>query len=93
MAELLKQKNGEPLAMEKQVALLFAANAKFFTEVPTKEVRNAASQFVAYVDDHHPNMLRGIKETGVLSDDAKKELGTAMEEFRLAHKELFAESK
>ncbi len=93
MVELLKQKNGEPIPLERQVAILFAANAKFFADVSIGKVRETASQFAHYTDDQHPMMLRSIKESGMLSEDAKKELCTSMDEFRLSHKELFADVK
>ena len=88
MVELLKQKNGAPIPLEKQAAMLFAAGAKFFAEVPIAKVRETASMFVQYMDDNHTDALKEIKDTGVISDGAKKTLASAMEEFRLAHPEI-----
>ena len=93
MVELLKQKNGAPFPLEKQVAMLFAAGAKFFAEVPIRNVRETAAAFAQYMDDNHADAMRDIKDSGVISDNAKKTLAGAMEEFRLAHKELFTEAK
>ncbi len=89
MVELLKQKNGAPLPLERQVTILYAATAKFFGNVPTAQVSKTAVMFAEYMSDNHSSTLTEIKEKGVLSDDAKKTLGVGMEEFRLAHKELF----
>ena len=89
MVELLKQKNGAPIPLEKQAAMLFAAGAKFFSDVPIAKVRETALSFVQYMDDNHEDALSDIKKTGVISDDSKKTLASGMEEFRLAHKELF----
>jgi F-type H+-transporting ATPase subunit alpha len=91
MIELLKQKNGAPIPVEGQVAMLYAASLKLFADVAISRVREAASMFLDYMDGQHKATLDEIKKTGVLSDDLKKTLGRATEEFRLAHPELFAE--
>ena len=93
MVELLKQKNGEPIPTERQVTMLYAAMHKLFELTPVNKVREAASKFVEYVDGNYVAVLQDIKDTGKVSDEAKKMLGQAMEEFRLAHKEFFAEAK
>ena len=89
MIELLKQKNGAPIPMEKQVAMLYAASLKLFGDVPTTRVREAAAGFVTFVDGQYKKVLAEIKKSGQLSDDSKKSLAKATEEFRLAHKDLF----
>ncbi|HEV3245320.1 MAG TPA: F0F1 ATP synthase subunit alpha [Candidatus Paceibacterota bacterium] len=90
MIELLKQKNGAPIPMEKQVAMLYGASLKLFSEVPVARVREAATKFVDFVDAQYKKVLAEIKKTAQLSDDSKKQLAKATEEFRLAHTDLFA---
>jgi F-type H+-transporting ATPase subunit alpha len=90
MVELLKQRNGEPIPTEKQVVMLYAAQHKLYATTPISKVRSTAEQFVAFVDGNYAAILSEIKKTGLLSDDSKKTLNQAMEEFRAAHKELFA---
>jgi len=90
MVELLKQKNGEPLAMERQVVMLYAAMHKLFAEVPVARVREAAAALIEFMDSNHAEILAEIKKSGLLSDDTKLALNKANDEFRLAHKELFA---
>jgi F-type H+-transporting ATPase subunit alpha len=91
MVELLKQKNGEPIPVEKQVVMLYAATHKLFEKTPVARVREGAYQFVDYMDGNYKAVLEDIKKTGQVSDEAKKMLGAAMEEFRLARKEFFAD--
>jgi len=90
MVEVLKQKNGQPIPVEKQVATLYAANNKFFLDVPVGKVVEAEKLFSEFLDGQYAKLLAGIRKTGQLSDDAKKEIAKAMDEFRLAHKELFS---
>jgi F-type H+-transporting ATPase subunit alpha len=89
MVEVLKQKNGEPIALEKQVAAIYAANAKLFLNVPAAKVTEAEGAFTDFLDSNYSKTLGNIKKSGALSDESKQELGKAMEEFRTAHSELF----
>ena len=93
MVEVLKQKNGEPLPMERQVAAIHAANQKFFKDVPVNKVTVVERAFTEFLDASFSATLADIKKTGALSDDAKKKLGKAMEDFRAAHSEYFSLAK
>ncbi|OGG74112.1 F0F1 ATP synthase subunit alpha [Candidatus Kaiserbacteria bacterium RIFCSPLOWO2_01_FULL_54_20] len=90
MVEVLKQKNGAPIPMELQVAILYAASAKFFADVPVAKVTAVEAHLAEFLDGQYAKTLAAIKKTAVLSDELKKELTKALEEFRLAHPELFA---
>lgn len=89
MVEVLKQKNGAPIPLEKQVAALYAAVHAFFLEVPVTKVTEVEKLFMDFLDANHAKTLAGIKKSGQLSDEAKNALNQAMEEFKLAHPELF----
>ncbi|OGG57762.1 F0F1 ATP synthase subunit alpha [Candidatus Kaiserbacteria bacterium RIFCSPHIGHO2_01_FULL_56_24] len=89
MVEVLKQKNGSPMPFEQQVIDLYAAVNKLFIEVPVAKVKEAEEKWLGFVNASRSEILKGIKATGTLSDEAKKELNQAMEEFRIAHKEMF----
>ncbi len=93
MVEVLKQKNGAPLPFETQVAVLYAAGHKFFADVPVGKVTAVEAQLVEYLDGQHAKTLGAIKKSAALSDDLKKDLDKAFEEFRLAHPESFTASQ
>jgi F-type H+-transporting ATPase subunit alpha len=92
MVELLKQKNGQPIPFEKQVASLYAGNTKFFTDVAVARVTAVEAELLEFLDRQYAATLAEIRTSGQLTDDSKKALGKAMEEFRLAHRELFTEN-
>ena len=73
--------------------MLFAASHKLFADVAIARVREAAAAFVDYMDGQHKSELEEIKQTGIVSDELKKTLARATEEFRLAHPEFFADVK
>ena len=90
MVEILKQKNGSPLPVEREVVSLYAAAQKLFIEVPISRVREAEDAWLSFVDAGYAPVLKEIREKKVLSDDLKKQLNGAMDAFRSAHAELFA---
>ncbi len=92
MVEVLKQKNGAPIPLERQVAVLFAASRAFFKDVPVREVTAVEHRVLEYLDGSCATVLGEIRKTGVLSEENKKELSAALEAFRLAHGELFTEA-
>ncbi len=93
MVELLKQKNGAPIPLEMQAAVLYAAGYKLFSEVSIADVRRTEQLLTEFFDGQYSKTLAEIKKSGMLSDDTKRELNKAIEEFRSAHKELFVESE
>ena len=90
MVELLKQKNGAPMPVEIQVAVFYAASQKFFADVPTAKITAVEAQLAEFLDTKSAKALAEIKKTGELSETTKKDLNKAIEEFRLAHPEVFA---
>ena len=89
MVELLKQKNGQPIPLERQVAMLYAGAHKYFHDVAAAKVRDVATKLIEFLDSNYPQTFADIKKTGAVSDDVKKTLNKGMEEFRLAHQEHF----
>ncbi|MBI4079858.1 F0F1 ATP synthase subunit alpha [Candidatus Kaiserbacteria bacterium] len=90
MVEVLKQKNGVPIPMEMQVAILYAAGQKLFADVPVANVTAVEAKLAEFFDAECSETLAEIKKTGALSDGLKKDLNKQIEEFRLAHSELFS---
>ena len=90
MAELLKQKNGEPLPFEQQVVAIYAGINKLFADVAVERVSEAEAAWVAYIDGQHADVLAAIRENGKLEDATTEKIDAAMETFKSAHHtELF----
>ena len=85
MVEVLKQKNGAPMPIERQVSALYAANNKFFHDTPVSKVTSVEAQFIDFLNAEFTKTLAEIRKSGQLSDDSKKQLDKAMEKFKLAH--------
>ena len=81
LVEVLKQPQYRPLAVEKQVAIIFAATNGYLDEVPVEQVRKYEDDLFRFLESRHPGVLSGIADKKVLDDDAKKVLEDALKEF------------
>ena len=89
MTELLKQRNGEPLAFEKQVVSIYAGINGLFTDVAVENVTATERMWLEYIDGQHNALLQTIAESGKLEDSTTEGLDAAMANFKAAHSELF----
>ncbi|MBA3949525.1 MAG: F0F1 ATP synthase subunit alpha [Acidobacteria bacterium] len=81
LVEVLKQPQYQPLAVEKQVAIIYAATNGFLDEVPVDQVRKYEDDLFRFLENRHPGILSGIAETKVIDDAAKENLESALKEF------------
>ena len=82
MVEVLKQKQYEPLPVEKMVLVLYAATNGFFDDVPTTSISHFERELLAYVEGKHHQLLKDIASQRELTDDLKRRISTAVEEFK-----------
>ena len=88
LVEILKQGQYQPMPVEKQVASIWMATNGYVDDVPLANVRAFEKEFLEFLEVGAPEVLRGIKDTRVLSDDAKGALKSNV----LAFKEGFMAS-
>ena len=82
LVEILKQDQYEPLPVEKQVAIIYAANAGYLDEVAVSDCRRYEAELYVFLDDRHPGVLQDIREKGALDDAIKEKLEVALGEFK-----------
>jgi F-type H+-transporting ATPase subunit alpha len=82
LSEVIKQPQYQPLAVEKQVAILFAATTGQLDDVPTPRVKEFETQFYRFLETERPAILTELAKTRALSDDNAKALGEAIGAFR-----------
>ena len=80
--EVLKQGQNVPLAMEQQVAILFALVNGHLDDVELPRIPAFGDGFRAYMDSNHPEVLRAIAESGDVSDETREQLTAAIEDFK-----------
>ena len=81
LVEILKQPQYQPLAVEKQVAIIYAATKGFLDPVPIEDVRRYEEELYRFLETRHPGVLTGIAEKKMLDDELKAALEAALKEF------------
>ncbi|WP_026415867.1 F0F1 ATP synthase subunit alpha [Actinomadura oligospora] len=82
LVELLKQPQGSPFPVEKQVVSVWAGTSGELDDVPVEDIRRFESEFLDHLERQHGGMLTAIRETGQLSDDGLTTLKDAITEFK-----------
>ena len=81
LTEILKQPQYRPLAVEKQVAIIFAATNGLLDSVPVERLRAYEDGLFKFLETHKPGVLAAVREKKVLDDEVKAQLKAALEEF------------
>jgi F-type H+-transporting ATPase subunit alpha len=82
LSEVVKQPQYQPMPVEKQVAILYAATTGRLDDVPTPRVKDFENQFYRFLETEHPKILTTLAKTKTLSDDLAKDLDEALGAFR-----------
>lgn len=89
ITEILKQGQYDPMAVEKQVMILFAATGDFLMDIPVPKIRLFEKRFLEYMDTHHREIGQTILEKKELNDELRSALSGAINEF----KEVFSKEE
>src|SRR3954469_23672942 len=81
LVEILKQPQYEPLAVERQVAIIYAATNGYMDAVALGDVRAFETEFYRSLEGRHPEILSGIRDKKQLDDQLKGALDAAVKAF------------
>ena len=82
LQEVLKQPQFAPVALEKQVMILWAATNGHLDDVPVERVQGWETDFHRFMETNHPQIGETITKEKVLSDETTKALSDAVEGFK-----------
>ena len=74
LVEILKQGQYIPMQVEKQVAIIFVGTQGLLDSVDLKQVRRFEDEFLAMLEQKHPDILTSIAEKGTLENDVASKL-------------------
>ena len=66
--EILKQKEGDPYPVEKQIAIIYLGTKGLIQNVPVNKVKEFENEFLDFMDAKHRNILDTLK-AGKLTDE------------------------
>ena len=82
LTEILKQPQYEPMAVEKQVLVIWAATNGYVDNVPTADVRRFEAELLQFVENAQPGLLQAIREKKALNDEIIATLKQTLADFR-----------
>jgi len=77
--EILKQGQYSPVAVEKQVAIIYAGTKGLFSRVPVDKVKEFEAEYLQQLEQRHPEVLQALKE-GKFNDELTGVLDTVARE-------------
>ena len=81
LVEMLKQPQYQPLAVEKQVIIIYAATNGYLDPVPVERVRDYETELFKFLDTRRAQLLQAVAEKKELNDQIKTDLNQALKEF------------
>ncbi|MDP2587140.1 MAG: F0F1 ATP synthase subunit alpha [Candidatus Komeilibacteria bacterium] len=82
LTEILKQGQYEPMSVEQQVAILYAAMNGYLDSVPADQIAKFESEFHKYLDGAGKEALNKIKEVKDLTPEVEAKLKATIEDFK-----------
>lgn len=82
LVEILNQDQYNPMPVEKQIMILYAAVNNYLTDIKVSEIKKFEKEFLEHMDTHNRNLGKRIVEEKELTDLIKEELNKAIEEFK-----------
>jgi F-type H+-transporting ATPase subunit alpha len=87
LTEILKQPQYQPVPVEKQVMIIYAATNGYLDDVSVDKIVAWEPAFYRYIDSNHPEIGEAIIEQSVkgkekMSDELLQQLRAAIEEFK-----------
>ena len=79
IVEVLKQNRNSPVAVELQVAIIFAVVNNLLRDVEVEDISAFEEELFEYLIATKDTLLKTIRETGALTDEVTKELKEAIE--------------
>ena len=78
--EILKQPQYQPMPVEKQVMIIYAATKKYLIDIPVEKILDFEKALFEYVDTKYPEVPEAIRTEKVISDETEAKLVKAIEE-------------
>jgi F-type H+-transporting ATPase subunit alpha len=79
--EILKQDQYKPLAVEKQIIVVFAANNGFLDPLALGDCRRYEKELLTFLDAHKPDLLEEIAEKKDIKGELTDKIKAALTEF------------
>ena len=80
--EVLKQNHSSPLAIEKQIIILFALTNGYIDDIETNKVLDFETKLYEYMEIHHQDLMKTISDQKTIDDEISSKLSNSITEFK-----------
>ena len=80
LKEILKQPQYQPMPVEKQVIIIYAAIKKYLMDIPVADILRFQNELFDYIDTKYPEIPGSIAATKVMDEETEQKLVKAIEE-------------
>ena len=84
--EILKQPQYQPMPVQYQVLIIYAATNKYLLDVPVEDITRFESEFFTFIDTKYPEIPESIAKDKVISEEIEEKLIKAIGEFKAEFK-------
>jgi len=82
LVEILKQNQYEPLPVEKQALIIYAATSGYIDQLPESAVRRYETELFRFIENRHPEITEAITSKKQFDDELKAKINKVLDEFK-----------
>jgi F-type H+-transporting ATPase subunit alpha len=82
LTEILKQVQYQPMDIEKQVLIIWAATNGFTDDVPVPDIRRFEAELLSFIENSRPGILQELREKKAITDEIQKDLEQSLRDFK-----------
>jgi F-type H+-transporting ATPase subunit alpha len=82
LVEILKQNQYQPLAVERQIAIIFAGTQGYLDDIPVEACRKFEDELYRFIDNAHRAVWDEIRAKKAFDDELRAHLKAVVEEFK-----------
>ena len=80
--EVLKQPQYQPLAVEKQIVIIYAVTRKYLLDVPVERIAEFEKGLYEFVETKYPEIYKALRETGEINSETDALIQKAITEVK-----------
>ena len=82
LTEVLKQPQYQPMAVEKQVFIIWTVTNGFADDIAVEDLKRFEEEFMKFVEGSHPAVLNTIRDKKNIDEDLKAAMKEAVDDFK-----------
>jgi F-type H+-transporting ATPase subunit alpha len=82
LVEVLKQDQYQPLTVEQQVLIIFAASNRYLDDIEVADVRRFELEMYPFIETNYPNVMKTLREKKAIDDGLRDEMKKALDAFK-----------